>query len=375
MAIRFDPLLPPAIIFAAIIVFGFLIFVKYRRYRPVTSWSYWRLLLGVKILSLLLLTVLWANPHLVKKTPDTDKLDIVFLIDATDSMTTGDAKKGTRLEFVKDEVLEPSSVFHHQLVSKYGNAHFFLFSGEELRRFQAGTEFDTLPGETDIDLILGKVLAQSTDQRALGAVVLISDGIDNKGVSLMAAAKKYKNENIPIHCIGVGDPYPRADLGVAWNDVPEESPKNEKLTMSATVTRDNSEDKVVQVNLFEDNRLIDTQEVAFDGNATEKDVVFQFTPFTSGLKSYKIQLDALAKEENQLNNIDFAGIRIKDPDVFRTLFFSSNLDWDYKFLNIWADDEEKLTLDAVIRLSDESYFVRGFEDKKRKLTAYLNVRS
>ena len=367
MTIRFDPFLHPAIILGTVTILILLILIKYRRYQTVVSSSYWRLLLCVKILSLALLTILLLNPYIIQKTPDKDKVNIVFLVDATGSMITKDAQMKSRIERVKDDILNHSSLFYRQLLSKYDSAHYFLFSGEELRRFQPGNEFDLLPGETDIDLILDKVLTQPIDQNTLGAVVLISDGIDNKGVSLMAAAKKYKTKGIPIHCIGVGDPYPRSDIGIKWIDVLDESTKNEKMTLSAMVTRENSKEETVRVHLFEDNRLIETQDISFEEKANERHVKFEYTPFTAGLKTYKIQLDPLENEDNQLNNIDFAGIRIKDPDVFHALYFSANLGWDYKFLNIWADAEEKLTLDGVIRLSEQSYFVRGIKNEGKKL--------
>ena len=370
MTIRIDPYLHPAVIFGTATILFLVIVFKYRRYQPVVSTSYWRILLCVKIISLLFLTVLLLNPYVVHKTPDTTKLNIVFLIDATGSMTTQDAKNRSRIDVVKDKVLDPSSDFQNHLVTKYESPHFFLFADEELRRLHPGTEFNTLSGDTDIDFVLEKTLAQPVNQHALGAVVLISDGIDNKGVSLMAAAKKYKMKNVPIHCIGVGDPYPRSDIGVKWDKIVDESSKNEKMTLSATITQQNAKGKTVRVHLFEDQRLIETRDVAFEDEKPQRTVEFEYTPFTSGFKTYKIQVDTLSNEHNKLNNIDFAGIRIKDPDVFHALLFSANLDWEYKFLNIWANDEEKLTIDAIIRMSEESYFVKGINDDGKNVDGF-----
>ena len=362
MPIRFEPFLHPALILVIVALFSFLIFGKYRRYQPVVSMRYWRSLLGAKIISLIILLVLLLNPYVVHKIPDTNELNVSFLVDATGSMTTSDVNGQSRIEFIKDSVLNSESAFYRQLISKFDHSHFFLFAGENLRRLQPGSEFNTLPGDTDIDPVLERVLTRPAHSRSLGAVVLISDGVDNTGVSLMAAAKKYKDTRIPIHCIGIGDPYPRPDLGVVWNNVPSESRKNEEVEFSATITRENSQATTVQAHLFENNRLIESRTITFENRSTTKNVKFKIIPFTSGFKTYKIQLDAIGGEENQMNNTDFTGIRVKDPDVFRALFFNANLDWDYKFLKIWADSEEKLTLDAVIRLSEQSYFVHGIKD-------------
>ena len=370
MTIQFDPLLPPYILLSFAFALLFVIFVFYKRYKAVISSSFWKFLIGLKFLSLLALFLLLLNPSLVLKTPDTAQANVVFLIDDTGSMQTKDAEGKARIQFAKDSILNPSSKFHKKILEKYANSHTFLFAGEEMRRIHPGFNFSVLPGETDIDYILGDVLDNPVDQSPLGAVVLVSDGLDNRGLPLMEAAKKYRKAGVPIHCVGVGDPRPKPDLGINWKDIHNEIPKNQLLNLTALITNKDTGGNPVVLSLFENGRLIETREVTLDDSSSQEEIHFEHTPFTPGFKTYKIEISAINNEHNTLNNKDFVGVDVTEPEIFNVLFFSANLDWDYKFLNRFSDHEDRMNLDAVIRLGKQSYFTKGIEEKQKKIEGF-----
>ncbi len=356
-----DPILSPPVLTIFVVVFSIALFLYYRRYRSVVSNGYWWTLVGAKFLSLILLLILLLNPYLITESPDTNKFSIAVLIDATRSMDTADCGDTSRIEFIKNSILRSSSDFHQRLFGKYQNAKLLLFSGDDLRRIQHDTMFDTLPGDTDIDHALNTLLTNPIDQNALGAVILISDGRDNRGGGMMDAIRPYKTAGIPVHCIGVGNSKERKDFGVKWGKVRDEIPKSERIKLEATLVSNFPGAYVGKVLLYENTRLLEERLVEFDEGTLSQTIVFEHIGFTPGLKTYKIHVEPIAGEKNLLNNTDFVGVRVKDPDIFKVLFFNANLDWDYKYLQRFAENQEKLQLDAVIRLGVHRYFMTGID--------------
>ncbi len=362
MSIHVDPLIPLSYLVIGVLLCLATLAVYYRRYVAIISRRYWMWLLVTKLLSLLTLTVLLLNPYFLRKQPDTTKFSIAVLIDGTGSMQTRDCRGESRLQTVKDRVLDASAAFQENVMSEFDNARYYLFAGTELRRFEPGLDFNALPGDTDIDVVLDKLVASIADTSTLGAVVLVTDGLDNRGHSLMEGASRYKKLGIPVHCIGFGDTSSKRDVGVRWKSVPIKTIKGKPFTIKAVATRNFKGDFEAQMQFYEGTRLIRKRNVTFDGNTLEIPVNLEHTVFNAGFKTMKIKIAALPDEENTLNNIDFSGTTVTDPDVFRIFYFNANLDWDYKFLKLLVDEEESLRLDAVIRVGEVTHFVRGLDN-------------
>ncbi|MFT5126838.1 MAG: hypothetical protein ACI8W8_000434, partial [Rhodothermales bacterium] len=364
-----DPLIPLPAIALIGIVFLLLTFAFYQRTRSIVSQHYWRLLLGTKLLSLCAMLALLINPYFLSKTPDERTFRVAVLTDASGSMQTQDCGDRNRLQVLKQDVAAPTAPFHQRVLSRFANRQFFLFSDGQPRRFTPGTDFDISPGETDVDGALQQVLG-STDQVELGAVLLVSDGQDNIGKPMLDAAGAYKQAGIPIHIIGVGDRRERDDIGITWKTVPKSAIKGKPVRLAAILRRNHDGDYSTTVDLIDEGRVIEQAEVSFSGDQREVQVSFEPTPFTAGFKTYQARVPALSEQENKLNNVDFASFQVKDPDIFKILYFSANLDWNYKFLRHLADDQEKLMLDAIIRTGDENFFIHGIEQDKDAISGF-----
>ena len=364
-----DPLIPlPAIALIGIVFLGLTI-ALYQRTRAIVSQRYWRLLLATKILSLVALLALLANPYFLFKTPDERTFRVAVLADASGSMQTQDCGDRNRLDVLKQDVISPEAPFHQRVLSRFANRQFYVFADSQPRRFTAGTDFDVAPGETDVDGALQHILT-SADQIELGAVLLVSDGQDNVGKPMLDIAGAYKQAGIPIHIIGVGDRRERDDIGIAWKTVPKSAIKGKPVRLAAILRRNHDGDYTTTVDLIDDGRVVDQAEVTFSGDQREAQVSFEPTPFTAGFKTYQVRVPALNEQENKLNNVDFASFQVKDPDIFKILFFSANLDWNYKFLRHLADEQEKLVLDAIIRTGDENFFIHGIEQEKESIEGF-----
>ncbi len=364
MHFGFDPLLPPAVLVPAALACLALVLWLYWRWKPMVSPRYWGLLLGVKLVSLTLLLLLLLNPYRLERRPDTRNYRVVFLIDATGSMATRDCGPLSRLEVVTQQILKADSSFATHVLDKYPNARFYLFAGSQLRRLDRQTDFEILPGDTDIDPVLQKVFNAGGGRFKLGAVVLVSDGCDNRELSLIEGAAPYRKANIPVHCLGIGDRRPKPDLAVRWTRTPKKAVKGKPFRLEGSVKRNTRGKMAVTVELFERTRLVARQVVHFSEKEKAKQVEFEHSAFVAGFKTYKLRAAALPQEENTLNNLDYASFRVADPDVFRILYFSGNLDWDFKYLNLLAQEQDRLRLDALIRTGETTWLNRGFPQDK-----------
>jgi hypothetical protein len=369
-ALRFDPLLPLLPLAGVIVVYLGALLLFYRGFSGIVSRRFWYALLGAKLMSAVVLALVLLNPYLLRQRPDDRTFRVVTLADATGSMNTRDCDGSSRLAVVQNQVLAPESPFQQRVLAQYANVQSYIFANDDLHRLTPGSAFTTLPGETDIDGALANTLADARrGADDLAAVVVVTDGLDNRGEPLLAAARAFQQAGVPIHCIGVGDRRQRADLGVAWKQVPKRGTKGKDVALTARITRNFTGAAAVRASLTEGGRVLRTVTTTFDEATQSRDVVFNITPFTAGFKTYKVEVAPDEDEQNTLNNADFTGVDVRNPEVFRVFYFDASPGWDYKFLRLLAADQEKLRFDAVLRLGEDTFFVRGTDaDAEREPT-------
>jgi hypothetical protein len=370
VSLSFAPLLHPGLLALLVVVYVALAIRFYRRIQSIVTPTTYRLLVACKVAAVILLIVVLLNPYWIRTTPDTRAFRVVLLADATGSMKTADCTDGlARLEILRKQLVGPNAPLRLRLAEQYQNLRTYVFADAQPRELPPNSDFNVLPGETDVDGALEAILAGDSRESSIGAVLLLSDGIDNSGRPIQEVAARFKQRGIPIHVVGIGDSRPRRDVGVSWTSVPKESQRAEDFQLKATVERNFSGVFDTTAVLFEDGREIARQPVTFAAEATAQPVEFQHASYVSGLKTYKIRLEGLDNEENVLNNVDFAGVSIRDPDRFRALYFSGTLGWQYRFLRRLAEDQERLAIDAIIRLGEDAWFSHGLSEESRDVAA------
>jgi len=356
MTIRLAPLIPLLPLLIGLLVYLIAVALCYKGYRGIVSQRHWRMLIATKMLSAAGVVLLLLNPYFVRPAPDTTTFNVAMLVDATASMDTRDCSDTSRLETVKTKLLAEDSEFRHNVLQAHENLNAYVFAGESLRRFDINTDFDSLPGDTDIDLVLRKLISNNIDSNTLGAVLLVTDGLDNRGVGLLDGSKRYKSLGIPIHCIGVGDNRQKSDLGVTWTSVPDKAEKSKPFTMTAVVSRNFKGNYTARVEVRDGVRLVHEREVSFIDDQKELSIEIEHTSYVAGFEPLRIHVLPLPEEVNTLNNVDYSGTDVSDPFVFSTFYYSANLDWDFKFLKLFMEAEERMRLSAVIRIGEDSYY-------------------
>lgn len=165
-----------------------------------------RLLLAGVILGALLLGSAAAGPHLVARVPAKDG-NVVLCIDTSGSMTAtdvaptrADAAKAAARAFVS-EVPNGTKI---AIVAFSTGAE--LVQGLTSDRQQISDAIDRIPlpnGATAIGDALS-LAAQQLPDRGHRVVVLITDGVNNRGVDPSEVAQFLASRHVPIYTIGIG---------------------------------------------------------------------------------------------------------------------------------------------------------------------------
>ena len=361
MQLGFDPLISLPWLLAASLLYLLLLGTFYAGWRQWLSKSRWLTLLALKTFAFVVLLLLLLNPYLSHQKPDHSEVQLAVLIDATASMKEEDCDGSSRMQIVADKILRQTAPFYDKVLSKYENRQLYLFAGDKLIRLESGQAFSILSGDTDIDESLKKVLLKGKVKP--GAALLITDGQDNLNLPLVSVAGIYRDAGVPVHIIGVGNSQEKPDIVVRWKQIPEKISKARPFRITAIVSRNTTGEQTFEVQLLDEDRLLQTKELRFAEGENSRTVEFMHSVYKAGFKTLKVKVEPLKEEINTINNVDYTGVQVRNPDEFKVLFFSANLDWDFKFLRLLAENQERLKLNAIIRLGEDNWFNYGFGEK------------
>lgn len=180
----------------------------------------------------------------------------------------------------------------------------YLF-GQEVRDFKKLDFTDQL---TDISSLL-QTVDRRYYKRNVGAVLLFSDGIYNRGFEPSLLVEKYP---FPIHTVVLGDTLSYPDLFV------KDVHYNKKVSLGSTFpvrvvvgARDCSGQKAM-LTLSEDGLTIATKELEITSNRYSKELDFMLEADRKSVKQIEIKIQGLKDEAQQLNNLKRIFVEVQD---------------------------------------------------------------
>ena len=246
----------------------------------------------------------------------------VFLIDNSLSMTI-DNRQDMIKKIIEEKTADAES----------GNAEnrYFFFSEDIIKEIKSG-EFDSLDFsgsrifKTNISSALNSV-REKFQNKNLSTVTVISDGIINEGGNSLTTVKSL---NVPFNYILIGDTVQKKDVSVKNIYYNKSAFIESNVPVKAEINSYNY-DKDLTVNLFEDNKLIDTKNVLLNSNKVNYDVSFSVSYFEEAIKKYRIELKGSDDEITLKNNYSEFFIKYTD-NKFRILVLSGGPGPDFAFL-------------------------------------------
>lgn len=177
--------------------------------------------------------------------------------------------------------------------------------GEEMRDFDQLDFSDQL---TDLSAVL-KSLDRRYYKRNVGAVLLFSDGIYNRGFEPELLAENFP---YPIHTVVLGDTVSYPDLAI--RDVHYNKVVSLGVTFPVRVTlsaRDMAGRKA-QLALKEGGRVIEKRDIDIPSNRFSKEIDFMLDATKKGVMAIDIEVGGVEGEEQLLNNVRHIFVEVLD---------------------------------------------------------------
>jgi len=192
--------------------------------------------------------------------------------------------------------------------------------------------------------------------RDLGAVVVISDGIDTGriGEGPLDAATRSAIEALgaPVHTIGVGEKSLR-DLSVAAVLADQFAFVRTPASIEAVIRQTGLPDRQVEVTLERDGRPIASRSVTLRGDRSEEKIAFDWLPDHPGNFVFRISTPVLGGEALTSNNEQSFALKVI-RDRIRVLHLSGRPSWDERFLRAMLRRDPNVDLVSFFILRTES---------------------
>ncbi len=235
-----------------------------------------------------LLGFLLLNPMLKSWKTEIQKPIILVLQDDSRSITMNADSSDYKTEYPKQ-----MEGLIAQLQEKY-EVKTFSFS----EKIKSGVKYEFNGVATNIAAALSSVHEQYGHLN-IGAVVMATDGIYNRGQNPYYASQKLK---FPIYFIALGDTLVKSDLIINHLAYNRTVFLSNKFPIEVEVIARKSMGRNTEIQLIQDGKIIDRKKISIKSN-NQKDIV-RFYPQAkkSGLQRYQLRLKALANEVNVHNN-------------------------------------------------------------------------
>ena len=180
----------------------------------------------------------------------------------------------------------------------------YLF-GEEVRDFEQLDFSDQL---TDLSSLLN-TLDRRYYKRNVGAVLLFSDGIYNRGFEPELLAENFP---YPIHTVVLGDTVAYPDLAVRDVHYNKVVSLGATFPVRVTVAARDLAGRKAQLTLKEGGRIIEKRDIEIPSNRFSKEIDFMLDATKKGVMAIDIEVSGIAEEEQLLNNVRHIYVEVLD---------------------------------------------------------------
>jgi len=256
------------------------------------------ILFALRTLIVGLVVLLLFNPLIRQKFSSVETPTIILAHDNSSSVVL--CKDSV---FYKKDYLTQFEQFRKDL-----NADFqvdeYLF-GEEVRDFEQLDFSDQL---TDLSSLI-KTLDRRYYKRNVGAVLLFSDGIYNRGFEPELVAENFP---FPIHTVVLGDTVSYPDLAIRNVHYNKVVSLGATFPVRVTVAARDLAGRKAQLTLKESGRLIEKRDIEIPSNRFSKEIDFMIDATKKGVMAIDIEVGGIEGEEQLLNNVRHIFVEVLD---------------------------------------------------------------
>ncbi len=257
---------------------------------------------------------------------------VAVLVDTSRSMNVASPDR-RRTRYQREQALLADGAPTFAAWEKGGHKVEFYGFGE----FLTPTSPTSLPPPKAEATRIGEALSELRTRfagRDLGAVILLSDGIDTgrigHGPLDADTLKALKALAAPVHTVFLGESELR-DLSVAAVLSDDFAFVRTPVKLEAVLRYSGLGGRMVEVSLLRDGRLIDAKAVLLRKGSSQEKVSFDFTPDHPGNYVFEIKTPVLAGEALSSNNSQIFTLKVI-RDRVRVLHVCGRPSWNERFL-------------------------------------------
>jgi hypothetical protein len=263
------------------------LYYKNKRQSEAPQWML-RILLALRFSSffvalILLLSILVRRVQTEKESPI-----IVLALDNSSSIVSGSDSSQ-----IKPALLTRLQTLKSELAAKY-TVKTILFGSEtkaaELPDFKAR--------ETDIDQALRDVENDFGNQN-VGALVLVTDGIYNKGGNPVYASEK---SQFPIWTVGLGDTTEQCDVWIQKINHNEVAYLGNNFPVEVQVNARKCKNQTLKLGLYQNGTLLQSKDLTISHDPFSSLSTFTINAKAPGLMRYTVQISKADQEHSRDNN-------------------------------------------------------------------------
>lgn len=247
-----------------------------------------RMLFAFRFLAASIVLLLLLSPYLLKQQRQTEQAVILLAHDNSASVLLN--RDST---FYTTEYLLRLDSLKKRIDQSFGTAS-YLF-GQQVRE---GSMPDFTDQRTDMAMLL-RQLASTWQRKNIGALVLFTDGIFNRGMNPVFAAREL---SFPIITIPLGDTVQWPDLSI--RDLRHNSIvySESQFPVEVTVAAHQAAGNQSTIWLIHNGERIDSRTINITADRFAETVLFHVEPSGTGQLRYTLLIDELPGEQGLLNN-------------------------------------------------------------------------
>ncbi len=295
------------------------------------------------------LLMLWL-PSLRTEALEPGENTVAYIVDASGSMHQSDSGQTLSRIDATISAIDKTDLLDNPLFENT------LYSVTD--RLQSIESLDALPEPSSRSAIATGIesLSKTIEQRALAAVVLLSDGADNTGVPDTRWWQTIKAAGIPIHTVGVGAKAYSADLELM--DVSMQQVSAADSLVQATVVVQHHGVDSARLRVKAGDRLLYADDLQFDPEQLQSAHQIEFNSGDEGITELEFSVSSATVEDNRLNNtqrriLDVGGTKR------RILYVEGEPRWEFKFIRRAMEGYSNIELVSLLRTSANKFYRQG----------------
>lgn len=268
-------------------LYALVLYRKEKRFNEARPWVR-KVLPVLRFLSVALISFFLLAPFMKFVTRTVEKPIVIFAQDNSESVAFGKDSA-----FYKKEYKESVAAFVSQLSDKF-DTNTYSFGD----RVKPGLSFDYSEKQTDIASLFDEIGTRFSN-RNVGAVIIASDGLYNKGQNPVYSSAGNK---FPVFTVAIGDTTVKKDLilsKVLHNRI---SYLGNKFPLEIQVNASRLPGKNTSCTVSKGNEVLFSQAVAISGNNFSVSIPVQMEAKETGLQKYTIRLSGIEGEVSYANN-------------------------------------------------------------------------